>query len=206
MNKRRVNGLNKIIAKFEIKSINTITITLSLLALVISVRTCNISNRAIEISEKQGQAFIQISDAKLVDTLNNASFLAIELTLKNLGQTPASSMSAEMDFYLGCIPNNIEGNTATRKEIPSMGQGFESKLILTSNRINLRDWKANGGRLYKTLFFFGTVFYKDNLTQINRKVDWTFELPLKNDKSLKQLNLTPPGTFFYQSKYKIQAQ
>src|SRR5204862_5901280 len=102
--------LRKIYELLDLRSTNTITLFISLVALIISVKTCFTSNKALTLSQKQGEPFIQVSNAKLVDSLNRSSFITVELTLKNLGQIPAIDVSAEMDYRVGS-PINKNGNS-----------------------------------------------------------------------------------------------
>jgi hypothetical protein len=164
MNKFLKKKFKEFYNSFELNSANTLTFVVSIVALMISFKTCITSDRALEISERQSEPFLQISELKLIDSLNNISFLTIELTIKNLGQTPAINVSAEMDYKLGIVSKEKYGNSVTRRAIPNIGQSFETKIQLVSNRRNMRNWKTSGFRMHETLFFYGTLFYTNALS------------------------------------------
>ncbi|MCX6230361.1 MAG: hypothetical protein NTZ33_02345 [Bacteroidetes bacterium] len=186
--------------------INVITIFFSFVALILSVITCSDTHQSVKISERQGKAFIQVIDAKLCEKGLSSSFISIEITIKNFGQVAATNISAEFGYNNGMIGLNQKENHERSKKINDIGQGFERKIILKSNSINRREWKISEGRLYETVYFFGTIFYTDNLSGKNKKVDWCFDLPLNTKESLNQLTLkeSEKGTFI--SSYNIEDQ
>lgn len=200
---------DKIINFYKSLGVNkadTIILTISLLSLFISFKTCSINDTQLKISKKQGEAYIQVSDVKLVESLESSSFITVELTLKNLGQIQAIKMSGEMDYNIGMFPNNKGGNSASRRQIPNMGQGFETKIQITSNRRNMTNYEGHTKRRGEKFYCYGTIFYTDYFSEEEKKVDWIFELPIKNKNSLSQLELLPCRFFSYQSEYQIQPQ
>ena len=181
-------------------------LAISLASLIISFKSCENGKKSIELSGKNGEAFIQIVNVSLSDTLNSMSFIKLNVTLKNLGQVPAKEVSGEMDYNVGLSPQGKNGNSASRRLLPSLGQGYETKIQIVSNRINRRDFKAGYFNHYETLFFYGTIFYTDGLSKKQKKVDWTYELPLNSDESLNELELKPSHMFLYESPYKVEMQ
>jgi hypothetical protein len=179
---------------------------LALLALVISARTCSDSNRIVEISEKQTEPFLQVTEVKLADKGLSSSFVSVELTIKNLGQSPATKVSAEMDYNEGGIKQiQLNGNSITRKKISSLGQGHEEKITLKSNRRNQQNWNTSRRRLPNYAYFFGTVFYTDKLNNKNKKVDWCYQLKLDSVESLNLLELEKSESGKFISEYDLES-
>jgi hypothetical protein len=172
------------------------------LAFLFSIKSCSDSSEALKISKNQSMAFVQITDAELVGPIDSALFLEIKLTLKNLGQVPALDVKTEFDYGVQIGDFETDGNPITRKEIGSIGQGFEKSVILISNKRNMRMWKVNN-RFPEVLCLYGTFFYKDNLNdKEEKKVDWCYELKLDNENVLKTKKLEQSESIKFKSNYK----
>jgi hypothetical protein len=148
----------------------------------------------------QIRSYVQVSDVKLVEPITEASFIKLQLKMKNYGQTAAVNVHSEMDYDVGVPDFDGKGNSATRREIGSMGPGLERTATLTSNRINRREWPTPSSNRYQTIYFYGTVWYTDDTTHEKRKEDWCYCLPLKKDSDLTKTELEPCGTLTYTSK------
>ncbi|WP_460577169.1 hypothetical protein [Flavobacterium koreense] len=199
--------MNKTLHKIiDQKGIEIAGLVLSVFALLFSVKSCSDSSEAITISRNQSMAFIQVTDAELIEPIDSSSFIQIRLTLKNLGQVPAQDVRAEFDYSVQIGDFETDGNATTRKDIGSIGQGFEKIVILKSNKRNIEKWKTSY-RIPDVLCFYGTVFYKDKLnTNLENKVDWCYELKLDNEKVLKIKKLDPSESTKFKSKYSQQNQ
>jgi hypothetical protein len=170
-------------------------------AFLFSIKSCNDSNYALDISRKQSMAFVQIVDAELVEPIDSASIYKIKLTLKNLGQIPARNVKVEFDFSVQIGDFKSDGNPSTRKEIGSIGQGFEKIVIIQSNKRDFKMWNINK-RIPDVMYFYGTVFYKDNLNDtLEKKEDWCYELKLDSDKVLKTKKLNQSESSKFKSTY-----
>lgn len=87
---------------------------------------------------------------------------------------------------------------ATRKPIAPLGPGLERVAVLPSNGRNLRTWPAPSGR-QMPIYFYGTVWYRDDTTGERRKEDYCYELPLTSEAALAQTTLEPCGILQYVS-------
>lgn len=170
-------------------------------AFCFSYKSCRDSNKALDISLNQSIAFLQVVDAELVKPIDSASFIEIKLTLKNLGGIPARDIKVEFDYQKQEGNFDYDGNSITRKEIGSIGQGFQETITLRSNRRNFRMWEVKP-RLPDVLYFYGTAFYKDRISDnIEKKVDWCYELRLDKEESLMTKKLIKSDRDRYESNY-----
>lgn len=197
---RNINDTN-IVDLIKSNVIDLLSLVLSLVAIFVSIKSCSDSNRALEISEKQSKPFIQVTNPELIEPIGSASFIEMKLTLKNTGQVPANDIKIEFDYSTE-IGNIVkDGNSATRKNIGSIGQGYEKSVILRSNKRNIRMWKINN-RFPDILYFYGTVFYQDDLNEgVEKKVDWVYELRLDSEEALRTKKLVQSEQNKFKSKY-----
>jgi hypothetical protein len=188
------------------KPIEFLSLIVAIAALFLSFRACSDSNEALKISKQQSMAFLQVVDAQLEEPIRDASCVKIKLNIKNLGQIPANNVKAEFDYgvFIGSIKS--DGNIATRSVVGGIGQGFEKSITLKSNHWNHNDWKIKNGRFQDVIYFYGTIFYKDDLSEEEKKVDWCFELPLNNENALTALRLYQSDGDEYESTYKQKSQ
>ncbi|MEZ4892808.1 MAG: hypothetical protein R3A50_09815 [Saprospiraceae bacterium] len=179
---------------------------ISTFAFFISIKSCSDSTRALNISLNQSMAFVQVVDAELVNSIDSASFIEVKLTLKNLGLIPARDVKVEFDYGIQIGSFEFEGNSTTRKEIGSIGQGFEKVVILRSNKRNFRLWEIKG-RMFDVLYFYGTAFYKDRISDNKeKKVDWCFELKLDKKEALTTKKLNQSDSNRFKSRYSQMSQ
>ena len=197
------NIMNNWIEKINKNLIGIISIAISVSACFVSIQSCCNSKKAITISEYQGIPFLQITEIKLKESIKEASFITVDITIKNLGQIPATDVSIEMDYGKEIFTH---GNNVTNKKIGGIGQGSEERVVLVSNRRNMRDWKTRSYRNYETLYFYGTIFYRDKFNDREKKIDWCYELPLNNENSLSDLTLIKSEYGKYESDYDIERQ
>jgi hypothetical protein len=111
-------------------------------AFAISVITWLDVSRQLKLYRGQVRAYVQIVDARLVESISDASFLKLELHLKNAGQTAATNIIGEMDYRHGSPGRGDAGNSATRKPVAPMGPGLERVVVLSSNKMNRGNWPA----------------------------------------------------------------
>ena len=166
-------------------------------ALAVSVLSWLDVSRQLELYRGQVRAYVQVTDVRLIEPITKASFIKLKLSLKNSGQTAAVDIVGEMDYRVG-IPERKGGNDATRKPVAPMGPGLERTFVLSSNRINRFDWPKPHAR-QNSVYFFGTVWYRDDTTKEQRKEDFCYELPLRDDSSLQATTLEPCGILQYTS-------
>jgi hypothetical protein len=170
----------------------------SAVALTISVRSCSDVRDQLNLFRGQVRAYVEIVDADLEAPILDASYLTIRLRLKNAGQTAAVDIVGDMDYALDA-PGSGEGNSATRKSVAPMGPGIERVISLYSNRINRRDWPVPYARRMP-LYFFGTVWYRDETTGDQRKEDYCYELALHDSVAFHTTRLEACGTLTYKSR------
>lgn len=192
----------------ELIILKLLPIIISIIAIIISAKSCSNSDTAIELSKNQAMPFLQVVDVKLVSPVSNSPFITLDLTIKNLGNIAANDVSAEMDYCVGLIgpSNNFKGNSVTRIEIGDIGQGFERTIRLKSNKFNHEDWKIGNSKFYNTGYFFGTIIYTNKIISSKKKIDWCYELPLKEDIDINTLSLYPSQNKIFESEYKIENQ
>src|SRR5207248_4480528 len=121
----------------------------------------------LKLYRGQVRAYVQVVNANLVESITEASFIKISLHLKNSGQTAATHIVGEMNYRVG-VPGLGEGNAATQKPVAPMGPGLERTVVLSSNVINRRQWPVPPPR-HRSVYFFGTVWSKEDTTQPTRK-------------------------------------
>jgi hypothetical protein len=151
----------------------------------------------------QVKAYVQVEDAKLVEPIASASFIRVQLKVKNFGQTAATKVHGDMSYEKDS-PGVGDPNSASVLNFGSMGPGFDQLVTLTSNRINRMDWVPSM-RGDRSVYFFGTVWYVDDTTEQDRKDDWCYKLVLKTSDDLsKRTDLEPCIILRYESKYDPQ--
>lgn len=184
------------------KRVEIAAIIISIIALAISIISSIDVHQQVKLTSGQVQSYVQVVEAELVEPITEASYIKLQLKLKNYGQTAAINVYGEMDYQVGVPDMSGKGNSATRLSFGSMGPGMERTVVLTSNRINRREWPTPFPKNYESVYFFGTIWYIDNTTQEEKKEDWCYELPLKQEKDLSKLNLELSGILKYSSKVK----
>jgi len=148
------------------------------------------SRKQVVLTTGQVKAYVQVTEAKLTEPISDASFVKVQLKLKNFGQTAAINLHGDMD-YQDNGPKSHESNYADLLKFGSMGPGFERSVTLTSNRRSRREWPIPSLRGDHSVFFFGTVWYTDDTSGEDRKEDWCYELILKLPDDLKKTELEP---------------
>jgi hypothetical protein len=180
--------------------LDSIAIIISVIALIISGLSWWDSHRQGKLTAGQIKSYVQVVEAKLVEPISEASFIQLQLKIKNFGQTAAVNVRGEMDYQVGMPDPEGKGNEATRRDIGSMGPGMERTVTLTSNRRNMRDWPTPTLRGDQRVFFFGTVWYTDDTTREERKEDWCYQLILKAEADLKtRIDIQPCTILTYKS-------
>jgi hypothetical protein len=174
-------------------------VVISAVALTVSGMSWLETRQQLRLTAGQVRSYVQVVDVRLLEPVTEASFIKLQLRLKNFGQTAAINVYGEMDYARGMPDHTGRGNEATRRQLGSMGPGMERTVILTSNRINRRDWPAPRPRNYETIYFFGTVWFTDDTTRQGRKEDWCYELPVKTEGDLKRLDPGPCGVVTFES-------
>jgi hypothetical protein len=80
---------------------NVWAVVVAAVALVVSVLSWFDVSRQLKLYRGQVRAYVQVTDAKLVEPITTASFVTLELRLKNVGQTAAVNITANMDYRQG---------------------------------------------------------------------------------------------------------
>lgn len=186
----------------ENKRIEITAIIISMVALGISLASSIDVHQQVKLTSGQVRSYVQVVEAELVEPITEASIIKLQLRLKNFGQTAAINVYGEMDYQIGAPDMSGRGNSATRLSFGSMGPGMERTIVLTSNRINRREWPTPSLHNFQSVYFFGTIWYTDNTTHEENKEDWCYELPLKGEKDLSKLKLELSGILTYSSKDK----
>ena len=169
-------------------------------AFSISVITWLDVSRQLKLYRGQVRAYVQVVDASLVESIADASFLKLQLRLRNAGQTAATGIVGEMDYQHGSPGRGDDGNSATRKPVAPMGPALERVVVLSSNKMNRGNWPTPFQR-QMPIYFYGTVWYRDDTTGERRKEDFCYELPLKDSTAFSKTTLEPCGVLQYTSNY-----
>jgi hypothetical protein len=172
---------------------------ISLLAFAISGATLWYSRKQVVLTTGQVKAYVQVTEAKLIEPISEASFVKVQLKLKNFGQTAATNVHGDMDYKDNSPNLTRESNYATLLRFGSMGPGLERSVILTSNRRSRREWPVPSLRGDQSVFFFGTVWYTDDTSGEERKEDWCYLLVLKTADDLKRTELEPCARLRFES-------
>lgn len=180
------------------RDLNSWAFFIAALALIVSGLTWLDVNRQLTLYRGQVRAYVQVVDASLVEPITEASFIKLRLVLKNSGETAATDVAGEMDYRVGAPDLKGAGNSATRMPIAPMGPGLERTIVLTSNRRNRLDWPKPSPR-QMPVYFFGTVWYRDDTTGERRKEDYCYELALTNESALAATTLEACGILGYTS-------
>lgn len=168
------------------KHLDLIALIIAGLSFLLSGASLWYSGTQVKLTSGQVKAYVQVADAKLVESLVDASYVKIQLKLKNFGQTAAVNVHGDMDYQEDIPKASGEPNDASLLKFGPMGPGFEKTVTLTSNRINRRDWPQPNPRGFRVVYFYGTVWYTDDTTHEDRKEDWCFQIPLKTEDDLKR--------------------
>jgi hypothetical protein len=182
------------------KKIDIAAFIVAAAALIVSFLAWLDAHKQVKLTAGQVKSFVQVDEVKLGDKGLDASYIQVQLKIKNYGQTAAINVHGDMD-YGDVIPDpEGKGNEATRRDFVSLGPGKERNIILQSNRINRRDWPTPIMRGDRAVYFWGTVWYTDDTTLENRKEDWCYKLVLKTEEDLKKTEVEPCGILTYKSK------
>jgi len=173
-------------------------------ALIISGITWWSVHRQLLLTAGQVKSYVQVVEARLSQPVSSASFIELQMKIKNFGQTAAVQVYGDMDYRVEMPDPKGQGNDATRRKFGSMGPGMERTIILKSNRMNRENWSTTNSRLYKTAYFYGTIWFTDDTTHEQRKEDWCYALPLKTKDDLERTDLVSCGVLTYNSKEKQQ--
>jgi hypothetical protein len=184
----------------ESKTLDIWALVIAAFSFVLSGASLWYSVTQVNLTKGQVKAYAQVTEAKLVEPLAGASFVKVQLKIKNFGQTAAVDVSGDMD-YNDAIPGaSGEPNDASMLRLGSMGPGFERTVTLTSNRRSTRSWPAPSTRGENAIYFYGTVWYTDDTTREDRKDDWCFRLVLRTEEDLKKTEIEPCTILQYESK------
>lgn len=179
---------------------------IAVLSLVLSGWALWYTHTQIALTKGQIKSYVQVSEAKLIEPVSDASFVQIQLKLKNFGQTAAVNVQGDMDYRNSLPDPDGRGNSATLIKIGSMGPGFERPVTLKSNRLNNRDFPVSW-RGDKSIYIYGTVWYTDDTTSEDRKEDWCYEFAFKTEDDLKRIpDLKPCDRLQYQSQKDLRKE
>jgi hypothetical protein len=184
----------------QMKISEVVSIAMAGVALVISGLTSYYVSQQVRLMGGQIRSYVQVVEAKLVEPVTDASYIRIQLRIKNFGQTAASEVYGDMEYSLDRPDSQGKGNEATRREIGPMAPGLERTFTLKSDRLNHRDWRTPQPRNYQSMFFFGTIWFTDATTHEEQKQDWCYELALKGESDLKRTDLDACDVLTYSSK------
>lgn len=182
------------------KRLDVFALVIAGLSFLLSGASLWYSRAQVGLTTGQVKAFVQIADAKLVEPIGDASFIKVQLKLKNFGQTAAVNVHADMDYQDDSPDHTGEPNRGSMLQFGSMGPSFERTVTLTSNRRSRGEWPTPSMRGDRAVYFFGTVWYTDDTTNQDRKEDWCYKLTLKTQDDLKSTALEPCVILTYQSK------
>ena len=183
-----------------IKSADAWAVIISAFALVVSGLTWLDVRQQLRLAAGQSRSYVQVFGASLKEPLARASFIEVELKLKNFGPTAATDVYGGMDYQIGMPDPKGEENSATSQQFGAMGPGMERTVTLKSNRYNRRDWPAPSLRNYQTVYFYGTIWFTDETTKERRKEDWCYSLPIRSDADLQRHELELCGSLSYKSR------
>lgn len=176
------------------------SVFIALCALVISVLTWLDTQKQLKQAIGQGKSNIQIESVKLLEPITDASYIKLQLQIKNFGLAAADSVYGEMDYSLGGPDFEGKGNSATRLDFGTFAPGMERTVTLKSNKLNDRDWPPPQFRFPPTIYFYGTIWYTDDISKEKKKEDWCYKLELRKDPDLEKTDLELEGILKYKSK------
>ena len=183
-----------------IKKADVWAVVIAMMALIVSGLNWWDVRKQLRLASGQARSYVQVVEASLKEPLSSTSRVEIQLKVKNFGQTPAINVYGEMDYRVDMPDSKSGGNSATRLQFGAMGPGMERTITLQSNRYQREDWPTpTAGRYYKTVYFYGTIWFTDETTQEDRWEDWCYALPLRTDVDLNKVNLEPCGILTYKS-------
>jgi hypothetical protein len=181
------------------KTLEYFAVGISVLALIASAFSAWYSRRQLTLTSGQIKAYVQVSDARLPQSLDEMRFVQIQLKIKNFGQTAAIDVQGDMSYQDNFPSLDHQSNSATLLRFGSMGPGFERTVTLTSNRTNMRQWPNPSLRGEHSVYFFGTVWYTDDTSREDRKEDWCYRLILRTADDIKKTELEPCTTLTFTS-------
>src|SRR5450432_1708553 len=85
-------------------------------ALLISTMSWLDVREQVALARGQIRSYVQVVDVRLVEPIVDASFIRLQLRMKNFGQTAAVNVYGEMDYRVGGPDPGGKGNDATRRE------------------------------------------------------------------------------------------
>lgn len=182
------------------KKFDVWALVISALSFLMSGISLVYSVRQVGITAGQVKAYVQVTEVKLVEPLTDASFVTLQVKVKNFGQTAAIDVQGNMDYRDYSPDSQGDGNYATLRSFGPMGPGFERTVTLSSNRISRREWPAPSYRGDHYVSFYGTVWYTDDTSREDRKEDWCYVLVIKTSDDLKKTELEPCDIIKYTSK------
>lgn len=160
------------------KRLDTAGVAISGVALAVSILAFANTCQQERLMAAQLRPYVQVVDAELVEPVAFASFVRIKLRLRNFGQTAAADVRGNMDYAVGAPATDGGGEEATTKQIGNMSPGLERSVVLSSNRINRRQWTVGRGSRYEILYLFGSVWSSDSVTGREFREDWCYLVPL----------------------------
>lgn len=164
---------------------DAIAVFVSILALVVSGATWLTTERQLRLTSGQVRAYVQILDAELSEPLSKSNYHTLDLKVKNVGQTAAVEIEAQMFFELGPIPTDPATTSSNRRKLQSLGPGVERVIRLTSLARNHRMWPKPQYKYPPTFLFYGSLWTTDDTTKERRREDWCYVLKLRTEQDLE---------------------
>lgn len=190
--------LSKYLKKLELWAV-----VISLFALLVSLYSLFAAQEQLKITKGQVRSYVQVLDAELAEPIQTANFFKVNLKLKNVGQTAAIKVKADMGFELG-MPGSADNTGAGRKkELQNFGPGVERSVQLTSVGRNNAMWPKPQFKYPPTFYFFGSVWAIDDTTKDVRREDWCYFIKTRTDEDLKSTRLEPCDILTYEPKKPI---
>ena len=107
------------------KNLDVFALIIAALSFLLSGASLWYSRVQVRLTSGQVKAYVQIVEVKLAEPIADASFVQVQLKLKNFGQTAAVNVHADMDYQDDIPDPSGEPNSASMLIFGSMGPGFE---------------------------------------------------------------------------------
>lgn len=172
------------------------TITLSVVAIAVSLASFYQSRQAVRISREVSRAVVQVNSLHLADSPGNLSFLKVDLTLGNYGQMTARNVSTTLEWDISDFDVPVQDATDVQPEFGDIAPKSTKTVRLQANRLFSGGYGRLGRdpgleRQTRKLLVYGVVHYTDEVTELQGSEPWCFFFESRPNKGEVPLDLRP---------------
>ena len=168
---------------------HSLTLVLSVAAIVISVASLLQSRRAYELSTGTAKAAIQVSSLKLVDKPEGAAWLRYDLTFVNFGQVTAKNIVTKSEFDISRLEIPIMGTLDEHDRVADLPPKSSETIRFQANRRLSRYTEDYANNTKDKLLIFGITQYTDDVTDVRSRESWCFVYDPTDEEEKKTLEL-----------------